>query len=333
MPVRARLLPLILLFALAFPFAACGDDDGGGALTAPAATQRSASEGARDANLDDSAVTNTIAGSGDGAQSEPGFDTQALSTNRKIIYTANLRLEAEDVQATFAAVEQAARAAAGFVQTSSIGSFTDGEGREYATATITIRIPVDRYDSTLATIRSIPGSTVKSEDSSATEVTEEYTDLESGLRNLERSESQYLTLLEDAHTIQDILTVNERIDSVRSQIEQIQGRLRLLDDLIDMATVAVSIQSPDTPAPPEDEGPKSFADAFRDTWNDAEEAGRYLLEAGAVVLVAAIWLAIPVLVVVAVALFFQRRSSRAGAPGGSPAPADGSIAEGEEPRP
>ena len=233
--------------------------------------------------------------------------------------------------AASAAVGPAARAEAGFVESSSIGSFTDEWGREYATATITIRIPVDRYDSTLAAIRKIPGSTVRSEDSSATEVTEEYTDLQSRLRNRKRVETQYLTLLEDARTIQDILTVNDRIDSVRSQIEQTEGRLRLLDDLIDMATVSVSIQSPDAPPEQGDERPKSFGDAFGDAWGVAAEAGRYLLAAGAVLLVAVIWLAIPVLVVAAIALFFQRRSGGASAAGSPPASPDEDGGDAGEP--
>jgi len=326
-----RLLPLALFSLLGLALFACGDDAEADFRGASAPQESPGEEGAIASDADGSDSARSLAGSTGLPQDDAGFDSSSQAGDRKIIYTASLRLEAEDVQAAFASVEQTARAAAGFVESSSIGSFTDDEGREYATATITIRIPVDRYDSTLAAIRKIPGSTVKSEDSSATEVTEEYTDLQSRLRNLERVEAQYLTLLEDARTIQDILTVNDRIDSVRSQIEQTEGRLRLLDDLIDMATVSVSIQSPDAPPEQGDEGPKSFGDAFGDAWGAAAEAGRDLLAAGAVLLVAVIWLAIPVLVVAAIALFFQRRSGGASAAGSPPASPDEDGGDAGEP--
>lgn len=270
----------------------------------------SGASGARDDRAADSVTSSGSGGAlSDRTDSDSGFTTQAAFADRKIIFTANVVLESEDVQATFLAVEQAARAAAGYVENSSIGSFRGGDGDRYASASITIRVPTERYDSTINSLRTLPGITVESEDASSTEVTEEYTDLESRLRNLERSESQYLSLLDGAESIQDILIVNERIDSVRLQIEQIEGRLRLLDDLTDLATISISIHAPENGPVAASDGPKSFRNSFADAWDSAQTAGQHLLAAGAVVTVAAIWLAIPVLVVGGFALLIAKKQS------------------------
>ena len=143
----------------------------------------------------------------------------AVAPGRKIIFTATLALTSEDVSGTFVAVEQVTRAAAGYVERSSIGSKHGSDGVEHTSATITIRVPAERYNDAVNELRTLHGVDVVREESSSTEVTEEYTDLESRLSNLERSEAQYLVLLEDAKNIQEVLLVNERIDGVRLQID------------------------------------------------------------------------------------------------------------------
>jgi hypothetical protein len=144
-------------------------------------------------------------------------------------------------------------------------------------------------------------------------VTEQYTDLQSRLRNLQSTEAQYLKLLEQAKSINDILTVNDRINSVRSQIEQIQGRLKVLDNLTDMATIDVTL-APIVPAKVENGGgPKSVGEAFADAWEASLDVMRHLAAAGAVVAVAAIWLAVPAILVLVVALFGRRNRPGAAA--------------------
>jgi hypothetical protein len=83
---------------------------------------------------------------------------------------------------------------------------------------------------------------VDSESSDAADVTEEYTDLGSRLRTLEATEMQLLTLLAKAETISDILTVQDRLNYTRSEIEVIKGRMQLLDDLTALATITVHLR-------------------------------------------------------------------------------------------
>ncbi|MCE7929401.1 MAG: DUF4349 domain-containing protein [Chloroflexi bacterium CFX7] len=235
------------------------------------------------------AATGESAGGGDGG----GIAGQL---ERKIIFNANLDVAADDVHVAFADASRVARTAGGYIEKSRVYARKDSSGEERTYATLTVRVPVGAYQDVLASLRTLPGVKVTKEESSSREVTEQYTDLQSRLRNLERSEAQYLKLLEQAKTIQEIMTVNDRIDSIRLQIERIQGQMNVLDDLADLATIDIAF-SPPLPAGTEakDDGPKSPGEAFEDAWEASIEAAQYVLSGVAAAAAVAVWLVIPVL--------------------------------------
>ncbi|MEX2081661.1 MAG: DUF4349 domain-containing protein [Dehalococcoidia bacterium] len=287
-------LAAVLLTLVGF---ACGgddadsgaDDSGGNALTDGAAGREEAGPEAQPP------------AAGDAGGGAPDLATQV---DRKVIFDVQLAMEVPDVQASFAEAQRLARNGGGYVESSSL-SFRRVDGEQFPFATISLRVPADRHQDVLASLRGIEGATVLNEGSSSQEVTEEYTDLQSRLRNLERTEQSYLVLLERATNINDILTVNDRIDGVRGQIEQIQGRLNLLDNLADFATLTVSLE-PLLPAKADPSGGNAIARAFEDAWETSLAVVGGFAGAGAYVLVAAAWLA-PVGIAVLGGLAWARR--------------------------
>jgi len=225
---------LVLTMALAV---ACGGDDGGrarddavsgvGGGAAPEAPGEPRASGDYDAPGDDSS------GSDGGAL--------ASSLDRKIIRTATLTLSVDSVSQKFEDVGNIATSAGGFVASS-----TFGNTGEDATASITIRVPASEYDSTLRQLRRI--GTVDEESSNANDVTEQVTDLESRLRNLVATEQRYLEFLERADNINDVLAVQDRINMTRAEIEQVQGRLQLLANQVDLATITAHLVPVAAPA-------------------------------------------------------------------------------------
>ncbi len=287
--------------------AACGDDDD--AFGARNASDQSASESLAELSAPPSAATSVkgqpAAPATGGARQAGGpgangsTNGQAVTLDRKIIFNAKLDLQATDVRASFSDVSRLARGVGGFIERSSLDERPSKEDTKALYATLSMRVPSAKYGDVVADLRALQGVKITKEQSSANEVTEQYTDLTSRQRNLERSEGQYLRLLEQAKTIQEILTVNERLDSVRLQIEQIQGKLKVLDNLTDLATLDVTIAPPPLVAVKSAEsGPKSVREAFTDAWSGSVEVARYLAAAGAVIAVAVIWLAVPVLLAI-----------------------------------
>jgi hypothetical protein len=199
-----------------------------------------------------------------GGTSAPYAPEQAAAStdDRKIVQTASLRLQVNDVGESFDAVGRVASSAGGFVASSNLAFQGDDQ-----VASVTIRVPAARYQDVLSQLRGL-GVKVVSETSSAGDVTDQYTDLASRLRNLQATETQLLTLLGRANDISDILQVQDRLNDVRGQIEQIQGRMNLLDNLTDQATISVSL-APVVAGKVSDTGGTNLGDDASRAWDDS----------------------------------------------------------------
>ena len=309
---------MVLVSALGIVAVACGDD--GGTLSLRDTASSGASEQNRSLNsgkgLPASAATSTSgqpqapAVVGKTGSSAPGTGTagSVTSLDRKIIMNAKLDLEATDVRASFNDVTRVARAAGGFVERSSLDERPLGVDKTVLHGTISLRVPSAKYGDVVADLQTLSGVKVTKEQSSSNEVTEQYTDLTSRQRNLERSEAQYLKLYEQAKTIQEILTVQERLDGVRLQIEQIQGKVKVLDDLTQLATIDITL----TPPPPAkvlaDDGPKGVTESFVDAWNGSMVAAQQVAAFGAAVAAVLVWTGLPLVLAASGIGIWQRRN-------------------------
>ncbi len=261
---RGRLLILAALGALALALAACGGDlaDQSGGVGDVAGQPPPAADEALKGGVSSDSVSG----------GETGQDLPSV-TDRKIVRTATLELSVEDVGGAVQEIDTIATTAGGFVSGSSVfvepADDTGAETQRTQTATITIRVPSGAYAGVMAKLRGI-AKEVESETSEASEVTEEYTDLQSRLRNLEATERAYLELLNKAATIPDILSVQDRLNSVRLEIEQVQGRINVLDDLTDLATITVKLRVPAVVAQEKDQG--WAEEAWSASWEASQDA-------------------------------------------------------------
>jgi hypothetical protein len=221
--------------------------------------------------------------------------------DRKIIMTATLNLETGEVSKRFEDAGNIAISNGGFVSSSSYGNSGDEQ-----TASITIRVPSEYYQRTLSELRKL--GDVKGEQSGATDVTEEYTDLDSRLRSLKAVEAQYVEFLTRAATIDEVLTVQDRLNSTRIEIEQVQGRINLLNNQTDLATITVHLDPPiAVKVTPVDDGKTSPVEALENGW----EASLELLGGAAAVVLVVIafsWWLVPVALV---AGYFVRKQAKA----------------------
>ena len=109
-------------------------------------------------------------------------------------------------------------------------------------ADLTLQVRSDAADATVSDLRAL--GKVTTETSGSQDVTEEYVDLGSNLRNLQASETAILKLMDKATQIQDVLALQRELTNVRGQIERIQGRKTYLERRSDMATITLSLRLP-----------------------------------------------------------------------------------------
>ena len=165
----------------------------------------------------------------------PSTEPVPLPTERIIVRNADVSLVVKDVVQSRDEIEALAVRLGGWMVNSNI-SGEEVEMRGW----MSIRIPSERFDQALAELRAL-AVRVTSESTSTEDITEEYVDLQSRLRNAEATESQYLTLLDRAEKVEDILQIYNSLSQIRYEIEQIKGRIQYLEQISAMSLITINL--------------------------------------------------------------------------------------------
>lgn len=305
---QRRLIPL--LAALALLLTACAGAAGtpasapaaemAMATAAPAATEAPAMEAGGAAG--GSAIEQAPAGGTD-ASTAP----QQPAAQRLVIKNASVAVEVDDVAAAESALRARAEQLGGYV----VSVQTSGSD-EYLASTISFRVPAQRFEEALAGVEGLARKLL-SRSVSGDDVTEEFVDLDSRLRNLEATRERLLALLNQATRVEDALQVNQALTDVQGQIEQIQGRMKYLRDSAAFSTITAELRPvPPPPAIIEPDGWQPL-DVAREALAGLILFGQAVVSVGIVLLVwSPLWLA--------VGLFVRWALRRGGRRKGAPTP-------------
>ena len=107
-------------------------------------------------------------------------------------------------------------------------------------AFISVRVPAARADEAIDRLRGL-ATEVESEVSSSRDVTDEFVDNQSRLRNLTATEEQLLKFLEKTAKVEELLMVQQELTKIQGQIEEIQGRIKLLTETSAFSLINVSL--------------------------------------------------------------------------------------------
>lgn len=155
---------------------------------------------------------------------------------RKIIRTSSLEMIVAHPADATDKITALAENLGGYIETLS------SSGPEATSASLTLRLPADRFEPARAEIRKL-GVRVTGERVDAQDVTRQYVDQDATLRNLRAEEAQYLTILKQASTVKDMLAVSERLSEVRGQIGQQEAEFRALSRQIETVSIAISLRT------------------------------------------------------------------------------------------
>ncbi len=173
-----------------------------------------------------------------------------FQSDRVLVLTAQLQFRASDPWSASDRVQRIGLGLGGDV----VGVSQSGGGDNKA-ATVTIRVPNDRFNDALDQIKGIDTVELVSAQVTGEDKTEQFIDLDARLKAKQQEESRYLALLARADKIDDILKIDQVLSQVRAQIEQLQGQLNALKTRSAMATIAVSIATmPPTISPKPESG-------------------------------------------------------------------------------
>ncbi len=172
----------------------------------------------------------------------PGSSDTADQSNqlqyglRMVIMNASLVAEVESVEQAEAQLRALVTRLGGYI----LSARTTGSD-DRTIAYITFRIPAESFERAMADAEGL-AKRIISRQIDGEDVTEQYVDLQSRLRSLEATRERLYTLLERASTVDETLRVSQAIDGVQAQIEQIQGRMKYLEQNTSFSTVTVELR-------------------------------------------------------------------------------------------
>lgn len=237
------------------------------------------------------------------AQNQSPPTTDVPAEKRLVIKNGSMAIVVTDVKESLRQIQEAAEAKGGYVVDSTLSYPT-----EQAYGSITVRIPADKLDDVMIRVRNL-ALKVSSEQSKADDVTDEYVDLSSRLKNLQATEAQFLEIMKKAGTVEETLQVQSELSNVRGEIEQTKGRMDYYEKSAAMALLQVNVAL--------DEGSLPLTYAPEQQWHPAivfKRATRSMLGNLRSLGNAAIWLGVYAIIWVPVLLlviWYRRRRAKA----------------------
>lgn len=168
------------------------------------------------------------------ASDTPGFSDEAnnvvIDTTRKMYYTVDYEIEAENIEDIKAEINDKLLEFDGYIQNSS-----DSE----ASAKYVYKVPTSNLNSFLDFIDSY-GESVNNKNVTATDITSSYSQVEARKEVLLASRAAYLKLLEgDDLNLSDIISVQNKIADIDSELLKIEKDLASYDSLINYSTITI----------------------------------------------------------------------------------------------
>jgi hypothetical protein len=218
-----------------------------------------------------------------------------------VIKNADLSIVVEDPLITMDEITTMTNGMGGFVVSSNVWQTTLNNGAKVPHGNINIRVPAEKFEEALATIKAGAGE-ITSENVSGQDVTGEYTDLASQLRNWEATEKQLQEIMDDTHRTEDVISVYRELSRVRENIEVIKGRMKYYEQSAAMSLISVDITG-DEEAQPLQIGSWQPAGTAKDAIETMVTVLKWLGNA-------AIWIVLcvlPIGVIVGIPLYFGGR--------------------------
>jgi hypothetical protein len=229
--------------AVAIGLAGCGGADDTGSSDGGGAVQRdSAAEAPAPAEGGPAADAPGQGAPGADKDGEVGGAPVRFQVDqRSIIYTGSLTVrvkKAADVDTVAERAIAAATGAGGFV-----GSDKRTSDGGHTQAALTLRVPANRFTTVVNQLAELGKEESRSIDTQ--DVTEEVVDLDARLASQQASVNRTRTLLAQARTIAEIVSVEGELAKREAELASLQAKKRRLGDLTALSTITLMLLGPD----------------------------------------------------------------------------------------
>ena len=247
-----KLTALLLALLMMLSLCACGSSAKSsqssayetGYYSAPAAMPRPAMEAA---DYDMAYAEESVSGlASNNSYSAKGTDsTDAPAENpEKIIYSADATVETTEFDQSIAELNAMLAECGGFVESSSVNGnnyYDSSRGNvSRRTANYTLRIPSAKFSGVmenLSRLGNVPYTYMYTEN-----VTAQYYDVQARMQALQAQEKRLVEMMEIAETVEDIITIEDKLTDVRYRIDSLQSSLNNWDRRVSYSTLNLTVK-------------------------------------------------------------------------------------------
>lgn len=170
---------------------------------------------------------------------KPDIDPEL--TSEKLVYRGSLSIETKEYEKSREQLRQKISAFGGIISDESeyAGGRAYHEERSLWTLYMTVRIPTERYDEFMNGAGEI--GNVISRSGSVVNISTQYYDVSAQIEALEKQEKRLLEMMDAAVTIEDMITVEDRLSEVQYQLNSLKTDRGRMDTDVAYSTVNISM--------------------------------------------------------------------------------------------
>lgn len=153
---------------------------------------------------------------------------------RKLIISVDLSVNSKDIEKSYKLIEEKVKEYKGY--------FENIDSYKYRYF-IALRIPKDNLYNFLEFIEN--NQNVQNKNINTEDITENYYDIENRIKNREALLDKFRNYLKEAKNIEEILSVEDRINNLTYEIERMKGNFENLTSLIEYSKINITIKNPE----------------------------------------------------------------------------------------
>jgi hypothetical protein len=173
---------------------------------------------------------------------------EASNVERMVIQNADVAIVVNDVKGRMTNIQTMAEQMGGYVVSSNLYQTTTSNGLPIPGAQITIRVPAEKLDEALDKIKADVVD-VQNETRTGQDVTAEYVDLQSRLKNYEAAEAQLEEIMKEAQNPDDVVNIFNQLVYYREQIELVKGQMKYYEEASKLSSINIQIIAKETIQP------------------------------------------------------------------------------------
>jgi uncharacterized membrane protein YciS (DUF1049 family) len=195
--------------------------------------------------------------------------TPEASGTRELIASGSLSLRVDDIDASAAAVADAAKARGGYVESLNVGTngmVTDTDGMTMPAspngAWVQVRVPADQLTATmdeLGALGDVTASNVSRQD-----VTDQAVDLRARITSAETSVARLTELMSQSASVADLIAAESALAERQATLESYQQQLEMLESQVSMSSLTVDLTLAQETVTAD---PAGFGDGLIAGWN------------------------------------------------------------------